>query len=249
MSGFPRQFVQYRNVSITLRAWGVSSTLPPMATQEERYAACIFDMDSLLVETTAVWLAAEERLLARMGHKWTQDIAMRWHGMNAPDVARTIHEIYKPDWPVAESQAFMREGLLAAFRSNPELKAMPGAVELVRALHGQYPLALASGSPREGILIALERLGIRECFSAVGSSEEVPHGKPAPDVFLAAAKALNVEPARCVVFEDSLVGARAARAAGMACFTVPSAEREQVAAASTRVLNTLADAIPLLVRP
>jgi beta-phosphoglucomutase-like phosphatase (HAD superfamily) len=243
-----------------------------MANQEERYAACIFDMDSLLVETTAVWLAAEERLLARMGHVWTQDIAMRWHGMNAPDVARTIHEIYKPNWPVAESQAFMREGLLAAFRSSPALKAMPGAVELVRALRWDrhsclsgeqrqtgmsalpsagppYPLALASGSPREGILIALERLGIRECFSAVLSSEEVPHGKPAPDVFLAAAKALNVEPAHCVVFEDSLVGARAARAAGMACFTVPSAEREQVAAMSTRVLHTLADAIPLLVQP
>jgi len=211
------------------------------------FAACIFDMDDLLVDTTRVWNTAEERLLARLGQKRTAELAVRWNGLNAADVARTIHETFHPPWPLAEFQAMLREALIANYRAAPELAPMPGAVELVRALSERYPLAVASGSPLEGIGVALERLGIRGSFAVLISSEEVPRGKPAPDVFLAAAARLGVEAARCLVFEDSLAGARAARAAGMSCFTVPSAEHDKVAALSTRVLRTLADAIPLLV--
>jgi len=210
------------------------------------FAACIFDMDDLLVDTSRVWIAAEERLLARMDHKRSMEEAVRWNGLNCADVARTIHEIYRPPWQLAESQGMLRRELIATYRSALEMPAMPGAVELVRSLSGRYPLAVASGSPLEGIAIALERLRIRDCFAVLISSEEVPRGKPAPDVFLAAAARLGAEPARCLVFEDSLAGARAARAAGMACFSVPSAEHDKVAALSTRVLRTLADAIPLV---
>lgn len=221
-------------------------TMAAPASSKLPYAACIFDLDDLLVDTMPVWCAAEERLLARMGQRWSDEAAVRWRGLNASDVARVMHELYRPAWTAAESQAWLRQDLLAAYRAAPPLRALPGAVELVRALNGRFPLAVASGSPLEGIGIALERIGVRDCFAAVCSSEDVPHGKPDPDVFLAAAKALNAQPAHCVVFEDSLAGARAARAAGMACFTVPSAEHEAVAALSTRVLRTLADAIPIL---
>jgi len=210
-------------------------------------AGCIFDMDDLLVDTSRVWNTAEESLLARLGQKRTPEVAVRWNGLNAADVARTMHEIFRPPWPLPEFQAMLREALVANYRASPELGPMPGAVELVRALSDRYPLAVASGSPLEGIAIALERLGIRDSFAVLISSEEVPRGKPAPDVFLAAAARLRVQPARCLVFEDSLAGARAARAAGMACFSVPSAEHDKVAALSTRVLRNLAEAIPLLV--
>ncbi|MGD0090958.1 MAG: HAD family phosphatase [Planctomycetota bacterium] len=217
-----------------------------MASRSFSFAACIFDMDDLLVDTSRVWIAAEERLLARIGRQRTAEVAVRWNGMNATDIARVIHELYRPPWPLAEFQGLLRQELSTAYRSGPEMPALRGAVELVRALSGRFPLAVASGSPPEGIAIALARLNIREHFAVLISSEEVPAGKPAPDVFLAAAARLKVEPARCVVFEDSLAGARAARAAGMACFTVPSAEHDKVAALSTRVLRSLDEAIPLL---
>ena len=210
------------------------------------YQACIFDFDDLLADTKPVWVAAEEVLLARLGRHWSEEVAIRWRGLNAADVARTIHELYCPSWALAESQKLLRDALVAAYRAAPDFAPLPGAVELVRALHRAYPLAVASGSPMEGIEAAVRRMGVRECFAVVVSSEEVARGKPAPDVFLAAAARLGVAPESCLVFEDSLAGAKAARAAGMACFTVPSAEAEAVGALSTRVLRTLADAIPIL---
>ena len=117
----------------------------------------------------------------------------------------------------------MRRFLLEAF-ADP-VAPLPGADALVRALAPHYPLALASGSPEEAIRGVLESAGWAPLFRVVVSSESVAAGKPAPDVFLAAAARLGAAPARCLVFEDSLHGVRAARAAGMRCFVVPSSRR------------------------
>jgi HAD superfamily hydrolase (TIGR01509 family) len=118
---------------------------------------------------------------------------------------------------------------------------MPGADALVRALAPLYRLAVASGSPAEAIRSVLQRAGWIPLFRETVSSESVAKGKPAPDVFLAAAARLAAAPQRCLVFEDSLHGVRAARAAGMKCFVVPSLDDPRIAPLADRVFVSLAD--------
>ena len=204
-------------------------------------SALIFDMDDLLVASAALWRAAEEKLLAAIGARWTEDMAIQYKGMNALDVAATIHRLLRPSLSLEACQRIMRDELIAGF-SKP-VHAMPGAVELVQRVHGRWPMAVASGSPRVAIYGALSQLGILERFDEVITSESVPRGKPHPDVFLAAAEALKASPPQCLVFEDSLIGVRAAQAAGMKCFAVPSGNHAAIAELATRVFSSLADII------
>jgi len=115
------------------------------------------------------------------------------------------------------------DGMVGAYR-NGGVRVMPGAQEAVRYCKGQFEMALASGSPRILIEAALEVNGWQEMFPVVLSSDEVPRGKPAPDVYLEAAKRLGVDPNRCVVVEDSGSGILAGKAAGAAVIAVPNTE-------------------------
>lgn len=182
--------------------------------------AFIFDMDDLLVRSAPTWTAAEKVLLDRIGYPYSPELAQRYKGMNAFDVARTIHEIVRPDLPVEECQRILRTALIERF--SGAIEPMPGAVDLVKRLQPLRPCAVASGSPLQAIETVMTKLGIREGFRHIVTSESVAHGKPHPDVFLAAAGALGVEPACCVVFEDSIHGVQAGIAAGMTVYAVPS---------------------------
>jgi beta-phosphoglucomutase-like phosphatase (HAD superfamily) len=194
----------------------------------------IFDMDDTIARTAPIWRAAERALLDRIGATWSEELALQYKGMNALDVAATVHRLLAPSLPVAECQRVMREALLEGFRAGRATE-MFGAVACVRRVARLGPAALASGSPLPGIRIVLDQLGLTDAFQLVISSESVARGKPHPDVFLAAAAALGVAPERCLVFEDSLVGVRAAQAAGMRCFAVPSSHPEEIAQTATGV--------------
>lgn len=207
-------------------------------------AAYIFDMDDTLVATSPMWRRAEEALLRALGEEWSADLAQRYKGMNALDVASVIHDHVQPALSRLECQQILRNVLIQEFCSGC-IRAMHGAVELVRQLHGQAPLAVASGSPLVCIESAMESLGIRQCFDALLTSELVSRGKPHPDIFLVAARKLNVEPSDCVVFEDSLIGTQAGKAAGMQVICVPSGQhRQEIAQLADVILPTLADALP-----
>jgi HAD superfamily hydrolase (TIGR01509 family) len=203
-------------------------------------AALIFDMDDTLVATSALWQEAECRLLEEIGHRWSPELAIRYKGMNALDVAATIHHLLQPPLPVRSCQEIMRKALFQAFEKGA-IKPMSGALDCVRALADSYPLAVASGSPLPLIELALKRLKLRDFFDVFVSSESVARGKPFPDIFLAAAKALGTDPVRCLVFEDSLVGVLAARAAGSACFAVPSSSPAEIAQIATRTFASLGE--------
>ncbi len=203
-------------------------------------AAVVFDMDDTLVATGPVWLRAETLLFRTLGSGYRADIAARYKGRNARDVGATIRRELGGAGPdESECGSLMRRALLEAF-SDP-VSPMPGADALVRALAPHYPLAVASGSPEEAIQSVLRRAGWTPLFLAVVSSESVRRGKPAPDVFLAAADRLGVEPARCLVFEDSLHGVRAAKEAGMICFVVPSSDDERIVGTADRSFASLAE--------
>ena len=200
----------------------------------------LFDMDELLVDSRHIWRAAEDRMLAAMGHKWTADLARRYKGMSVLNVAATAWQVLKPAESVEHFQRFLRSALIEEF-AVADIPPMLGAVDLVRRLQGLAPMAVASGSPLEGIERAMQRLGIRDCFQAVISSESVPRGKPAPDVFLKAAECLGVAPACCLVFEDSLHGVRAGIAAGMKVFAVPTVAPDEIARLATGTFRSLAE--------
>jgi HAD superfamily hydrolase (TIGR01509 family) len=198
----------------------------------------IFDMDDTLVSSAPTWQQAERRLFRLLGHDYLPEVAQRYKGMNAWDVARTAHDILQPAGiTVAECQHAMRAYLLEAF-AGP-LEPMPGAGALLEALAGRVPLAVASGSPLEAIRGVLARFAWTDAFTWLLTSEDVPRGKPAPDIFLATAAAAGVDPANALVIEDSLHGVRAAKAAGMTCFVVPSSSDPAIPATADRTFPSL----------
>jgi len=136
-------------------------------------------------------------------------------------------------------------GMAAEYEKH--LPLLPGAVDAVRALSAKWPLAVASSSPRSLIETVLHTAGLASAFAAVVSSEEVPRGKPAPDVYLAAADRLSVPPKSCAAIEDSSNGLRSAAAAGLTVIAIPRPEYPPApdALASARlVLSTLNDLTP-----
>jgi HAD superfamily hydrolase (TIGR01509 family) len=183
--------------------------------------AIIFDMDDTLIATAHLWRQAEDELLKSVGHRWTPEVSRRYKGMNALDLAAGLHRELNPPVPLEEFQQRMRNALIYAFRTDPP-NEMPGAIECIKLMASHAKLAVASGSPYEAIEAIMNRLEVREFFSAIVSSESVKRGKPHPDVLLEAARQLAVPPADCVVLEDTLIGAQAAKSAGMRCLAVPS---------------------------
>jgi HAD superfamily hydrolase (TIGR01509 family) len=128
---------------------------------------------------------------------------------------------------------------------------LPGAVEAVRSLARHWPLALATSSNRNVIDLVLEEAGIADAFAATVSSEEVARGKPAPDVYLDAARKLEVDPGACVAIEDSSNGIRSAHAAGMAVIAIPNRDfppEPDALALAAVVLDSLEQLTPERVR-
>lgn len=202
--------------------------------------AVIFDMDETLVNTRSLWQRAERSLFDELGGVWTEERAAAYKGRNVADVATLIHGLCgNPGDPAAAREIF-RTLLFDAFDQGP-IEEMPGARSCVREVGALVPLAVASGSPLPLIERAMDTLGIRSCFSVLISSESVARGKPEPDVFLAAARALGVPAPECWVVEDSLAGARAARAAGMECLVVPSVFSSEMQTLCHGVFSNLED--------
>jgi beta-phosphoglucomutase-like phosphatase (HAD superfamily) len=124
-------------------------------------------------------------------------------------------------------------------------------VESVRLLAKEWPLAVASSSNRHVIDLVVELAGLKEEFHATVSSEEVGSGKPAPDVYLEAARRLEVDPGACAAIEDSTNGIRSARAAGMTVIAVPNRDyppEAETRGQADRILDSLVDLTPDLVR-
>lgn len=210
-------------------------------------SAYLFDLDDTLVHSAPTWQWAETAFLRQLGHDWTPELATQYKGMNALDVGRTIHRLLQPPGVDAETCAARLRTLLIDRAALVPPEPLPGAGALLAMLarrrreSGGAPLAVASGSPLELIESVLRDCGWRAYFDLLISSESVPRGKPEPDVFLAAAAALGVAPADCMVFEDSLHGVRAGVAAGMVVVAIPSRDDPRIAATATHSFENLHD--------
>jgi HAD superfamily hydrolase (TIGR01509 family) len=185
-------------------------------------AAIVFDMDGVLIDSEPVWEAVRRDLVTTRHGRWQPDSQRQMMGMSTAEWSRYLSTDLGLDMPPAEAAEAVIARMVERFGEN--LPALPGAVEAVRRMAAMWPLGLASSSPRRLIDIVLDRAGLSELFAVTMSTEEVGRGKPAPDVYLAVARRLGVEAARCVAVEDSTNGLRSAHAAGFHVVAVPRPE-------------------------
>ena len=178
-------------------------------------------MDGVLLASEEVWDEVREAYVRERGGRYDAEVQRAMMGMSAPEWSRFLHEdAGVPDEPEAINRDVV-ELMLEAYRR--ELPLLPGAVDAVRRVAEAFPLALASSSNRAIFEEALELAGLTDCFRATVSSEEVERGKPAPDVYLEAARRLGVAPVSCAAVEDSHAGIRSASSAGMRVIAIPNA--------------------------
>jgi HAD superfamily hydrolase (TIGR01509 family) len=211
-------------------------------------AAVIFDLDGVLLDSEAAWDAARRALVRERGGTWTESATRDMLGMSSPEWSRYVAEELEVDLePDAISDEVLKR-ILAGYRES--LPLLPGAVEAVERLAARWPLGLASSSNREAIDLVLAESGLDRYFGAAVSSEEVGRGKPAPDVYLEAARRLDFSAPECVAIEDSENGIRSAHAAGMPVIALPNREfapPADVLALADRVLDSMAELSPSLV--
>jgi HAD superfamily hydrolase (TIGR01509 family) len=182
--------------------------------------AVIFDMDGVLVDSEAVWDDVRKRFVEESGGRWHDGAQRDMMGMSSTEWSRYVRDQLGVEMDPEEISRAVADRVADVYRER--LPLLPGAVESVRSLGREWPLAVASSSNRHVIDLVLELAGIADAFGVTVSSEEVGAGKPAPDVYLEAAKGLGVEPTACTAIEDSTNGIRSAHAAGMAVIAVPN---------------------------
>jgi HAD superfamily hydrolase (TIGR01509 family) len=183
-------------------------------------AAIVFDLDGVLVDSEQVWDEVRQGVVAARGGRWRDEATRAMQGMSTPEWSAYLVGSLGAAGPPEEIGGAVIAAMAERYRGAVPL--LPGAVAAVTALAARWPLAVASSSPPDLIRVVLAAAGVADRFGAVVSSEEVPRGKPAPDVYLAAAGKLGADPAACVAIEDSTNGLRAAAAAGMTVVAVPN---------------------------
>jgi HAD superfamily hydrolase (TIGR01509 family) len=182
--------------------------------------AIVFDLDGILVDSEHVWDDVREELARERGGSWHPGAQRDMMGMSSPEWSRYMHDTIGLREPPAEINRIVVERMLERYAEGPPW--IPGALDAVGRMAASFRLGLASSSNRELIDTVLEAGGLTELFEATVSSEEVARGKPAPDVYLEAARRLGLDAADCVAIEDSHNGIRSAKAAGMACIAIPN---------------------------
>jgi HAD superfamily hydrolase (TIGR01509 family) len=199
----------------------------------------------VIIDSEHVWDEARQRLAEERGGRWHAEASHDMMGMSSPEWSRYMRDTIGLSEEPEEISAEVVRRLEEIYRRS--LPLLPGAVGAVRALAERWPLGLASSSNRELIDLVLELSGLAPRFRATVSSEEVARGKPAPDVYLEAARRLAVAAERCAAVEDSESGIRSAKAAGMRVVAIPNRSfppDDQVLASADVVLRSLDELTP-----
>jgi len=185
------------------------------------YAGYIFDLDGTLVDTMPLHYRAWDEAMRRAGMPGQLDLELFYSlgGVPTRRVAELLGEHYRLG---LDADAVFHEKEELFLEMVHEATVIEPVVAFARRAAATHPLAIASGGPRPVVSHSLQVLGLTELFPVVVTSDDVTHGKPAPDMFLLAARQMGVPPERCLVFEDAEPGMQAARVAGMALVRVPS---------------------------
>jgi HAD superfamily hydrolase (TIGR01509 family) len=212
--------------------------------------AVIFDMDGVLLDSEAAWDAAREAYTRESGGRWNDSAQRDMMGMSSLEWSRYMHdELGVPADPEQISTDVV-ERMLASYRER--LPLIDGAVDAVKRLAERWPLGLASSANRPLIDLALSESGLGPFFRATVSSEEVERGKPAPDVYLEAARRLGVPGPDSAAVEDSHNGILSAKSAGMRTIAIPNPAvppGDDALAAADVVIGSIRELTPGVVEP
>lgn len=211
-----------------------------------RFAAVVFDMDGVLVDSEPMHVDAMRQLLRPYGIAYTDSENEEFFGFTDPEVFRVLRARYglEPD----DHALTQRRAALLVELTRKRTVPMPGVPDVPKALHGLgYRLAVASSSALDVIRATVDVLGIAALFETLVSGLEVGRGKPAPEIFVETARRLGLAPRACLVIEDSRNGLLAAKAAGMACAVIPCpATRHQEFSEADWRLDALPELLPIL---
>jgi HAD superfamily hydrolase (TIGR01509 family) len=207
--------------------------------------AVVFDLDGVILDSEQLWDEVREQLARERGGRWSDRAQADMMGMSSTEWSRYMHDVVGlRESPQEINREVVRRMLE---RYTERLPLIDGAVDAVRRIAARWPLGLASSSNRELIDRALELSGLAPLFRATVSSEEVARGKPAPDVYLEAARRLGVAATDCAAVEDSANGIRSAQAAGTRVIAIPNSRYppdEEALAAADVVLRSLRELTP-----
>lgn len=191
--------------------------------------AVIFDMDGLLVDTEPVWQVTENAMLTERGKQPDHEIRRSLVGLRMFDFWQGMSRAYGLTESLDVLGAEIIDRMVAMIEAGVDSR--PGARELLVYLYERrIPCAIASSSPLALIDAVVKAHGWSSFFQIHVSGDEVISGKPAPDIYLEAAKRLGVDPSDCLALEDSPNGARAAVAAGMICYAIPDTSHTTLSA-------------------
>jgi HAD superfamily hydrolase (TIGR01549 family) len=180
---------------------------------EGTFSALIFDCDGTLVDSAAAHLLSIQEALKPLGLTMTEEWYQTRHGLG-PDPLIDEYEAAFGVQPIDRVALYERNN--AAFQAAiPLIEEVGFVADIARTWHGKVPMAVASNGVRENVEATLVGAKLRPLFDYVVTADDVERGKPEPDVYLEAARRMQVDPARCVVFEDSDEGLEAAHRAGM----------------------------------
>jgi HAD superfamily hydrolase (TIGR01509 family) len=182
--------------------------------------AVIFDMDGVLVDSEVYWKLSREEFARDLGKVWTdadQRLAM---GRNTVEWAEVMQERLEIDMPIDDIIADMLQRVIDHYERS--LPTRPGAVDAVHLAAGHYRVGLASGSPTEIIRRVMELTGLDSVFEVMVYGDDIPNGKPAPDIYLETLRLMGVPAQKAAGIEDSANGVRALKAAGMYAIAAPS---------------------------
>jgi HAD superfamily hydrolase (TIGR01509 family) len=212
--------------------------------------AVIFDLDGILIDSEHVWDEVRQQLAEERGGRWNENASRDMMGMSSIEWSRYMRDVIGLEEEPEQISAEVVRRLEERYRT--EIPLIPGAEQAVERLAARWPLALASSSNRELIDLVLTESGLGGFFRASVSSEEVARGKPAPDVFIEAARRLDADPTRCAAIEDSENGILAAKAAGMRTIAIPNPQyppHEDALTSADLVLATIEELTQAAVEP
>lgn len=201
-------------------------------------AAVIWDMDGVLTDTASYHFLAWRETFAKRSINFTEADFMRGFGTRNDAIIRNI----MGEKTTADEIATIAREKEATFRHliGKEIKPIPGALELIRALHDKgIGMAIASSTVIENIHLIVGSLGIENYFEAIVTGHDVTEGKPHPQVFLVAAERLGADPRRCIVFEDAVAGVKAAKSAGMYCVAITSTHPKEKLKEADLIVDSL----------
>jgi len=212
------------------------------------FDAIIFDMDGLLVDSERVWYMAEDDFIQSYGHVYTEEAREAIVGLRLDEFIAKLKAIYNLEPSVQDLSRQLEKMVLDLIPL--EVQVQPGAQEMIDYVSkNDIPHAIASSSSMNVINTTLAAQGWADLFKVRCTADDDINGKPAPDVYLRAAKTLGVDPEKCLALEDSPNGARAAVAAGMTCYAVPDISHTRPEAfgdVTPHVFNTLHEVLESL---